>query len=444
MRSCIARFARFSGTSVIYRRDAAAALANPKHTLLAAVSCHRQDQPQFNASRRLSSLQAAEPANFLAEEVAKFDPRLSVEAAVTPPSSWFTDPRIYQLDKEAVLKSNWTVVGRSDQVDEAGKYFADTLTGEPFIVVRDQDGKLGAFYNVCRHHAAQIKPDCSSGCEKELVCPYHGWSYALDGRLKRAKRLKGIKDFKATQFGLVPIAVCEKWGFIFVNFSANKNGQESGGDDELEAKFAPVFSDLDSFGSYERLRFVRRVDYTVGCNWKVFVDNYLDGGYHVPVLHRDLTTNLDVGSYTTQVEEFHSLQKVGGSGDDDRIGKGAVYAYLYPNFMINRYGQWMDTNLVLPTGPSSCRVIYDYFMEQEKIDELSAASEFDGYLEKSLSESDQVHQEDAMICESVQRGLSSSGYDIGRYAPNVEMADHQFHLQLAKQYRQFLQLSESG
>merc|ERR1712212_825706 len=108
----------------------------------------------------------------------------------------------------------------------------------------------------------------------------------------------------------------------------------------------------------------------VSCNWKVFVDNYLDGGYHVPVLHQDLTTNLDIGSYSTQVEDLFSLQKVSGDNSDQRIGKGAVYAFMYPNFMINRYGNWMDTNLVLPTGPESCRVIYDYYLESGKISRL--------------------------------------------------------------------------
>ena len=182
-----------------------------------------------------------------------------------------------------------------------------------------------------------------------LTCPYHGWSYALDGRLKRASKLKGIKDFKASNFGLKPIQVCEKKGFIFINFSANADPRI------IDERFKGVFESLEELGSYGQLSFVKRVDYKVKCNWKVFVDNYLDGGYHVPVLHKDLTTNIDLRSYKTDVKDFFSIQTVAGNAKDDRIGKAALFAYLYPNFMINRYGPWMDTNLVLPTGTLKSR-----------------------------------------------------------------------------------------
>merc|ERR1719394_1644256 len=105
------------------------------------------------------------------EHVNKFDIGTTVESAVTPPSAWFTHPDMFELDKMGVMKTNWTVAGRSDQVREAGMFFADELMGEPYVVVRDHEGILRAFYNVCRHHAAQLTPSCSSGCTKELVCP---------------------------------------------------------------------------------------------------------------------------------------------------------------------------------------------------------------------------------------------------------------------------------
>ena len=114
----------------------------------------------------------------------------------------------------------------------------------------------------------------------------------------------------------------------------------------MKANFSPLFEDLQSFGSYDELAFVKRVDYTVRCNWKVFVDNYLDGGYHVPVLHKDLTETIDFSSYQTQVEEYFSVQRVTGDQEqDERIGKGAIYLFMYPNFMINRSWFLKNSNL---------------------------------------------------------------------------------------------------
>lgn len=342
------------------------------------------------------------------DQVQRFDPSLPIEEAPTPPASWYRDERIYALEKQAVFRATWQPVGRLDQVRSPGDYFTGELVGEPFVVARDEEGQLRAFYNVCRHHAAVVAQ--GQGCTELFVCPYHGWAYRLDGRLRRAPRLGGVKGFDREKFGLVPIPVAT-WGpFVFIHLGPD-----------------PEPLDLSELGRYlpdlDRLTFVTRRTYEIGCNWKVYVDNYLDGGYHVEYLHGDLGAQLDLGGYRTEIHERFSVQLCSaGEGATDRIGGGAVYAWLYPNFMLNRYGPILDTNWVIPLGVDRCFTVFDYFFENP--DDTN-------FIEKSLADSHQVQQEDIDICESVQKGLSSSAYDVGRYAPTVEMGELHFHRLLA-------------
>ena len=250
----------------------------------------------------------------------------------------------------------------------------------------------------------------------------HGWTYDLDGRLRKAPRMAGVQEFDRDAHGLVPMDVAA-WGpLIFIR--PEREGQT------LDELIAPLAGRVDT----SSLRFVKRVEYELACNWKVFVDNYLDGGYHVEHLHRGLASQLDLGSYHTEISGRVSLQLCGASQGDapadaagdscDRIGSGAVYAFVYPNLMINRYGPIMDTNWAVPLGPERTLTIFDYYFEPQSATDRS-------FVERSLAASDRVQQEDIEICESVQRGLRSSSFDRGRYAPTVEQAAHRFHCQLA-------------
>jgi len=393
----------------------------------------------MSAANALKKLSTSRPLVFrslssispgaLDEEVRRFDPSVTVESAVTPPSSWFVDDKFHELDQRSVFGENWIYVGRTAQCSEPGQYFSGSVGREPFVVARDNKGTLRAFYDVCRHHAAKVSPEEGEGCVDKFTCPYHGWTYGLDGRLTRANRLKDIKDFKTKDFGLKPMSVAE-WGpLVFVNADP---AAESG---SLAKGVSPLpTNDLFS----PELKWVKRVVFPVGCNWKVFVDNYLDGGYHVQHLHKDLAAALSIDTYKTDVHETCSVQTVTGAANDPRVGgERSIYAYLFPNFMLNRYGPWLDTNAVVPTGPRTCSIVYDYFLEASVTASMSEA-ELEKFVGESLASSGQVQAEDTMICQSVQRGLESSGYDVGRYAPRVEMADHAFHARLATHYRKFL------
>jgi len=362
---------------------------------------------------------------WLRDEVARFDAAVPLESAWLPPSSWYNDARFYELERDTVFRNNWLIAARADQIRSTGDYVAGSITGEPHVIVRNQDGHLNAFFNVCRHHAAQVMS--GAGCTESLVCPYHGWTYGLDGRLLKAPELGAVKGFDRGAFGLVPMSV-ESWcDLLFISMSKSPTA------------LTPQLTELERrlrAMQIDNLQFVARRKYRLACNWKVYVDNYLDGGYHVDYLHKGLAAQLDMDSYRTEVFERYSIQSGAGAGGDgekgsdfsERIGDKVLYAWLYPNLMINRYGPMMDTNWVIPHGHDETEVIFDYYFTPE------TAGDQD-FVEKSLASSDVVQQEDVDICESVQKGLGSSSYDRGRYSVKREQGELHFHRLLAQDFR---------
>ena len=363
---------------------------------------------------------------WLLEEIRRFDPAQSLDAAWLPPSSWYNDPRFYELERDTVFGNQWLIAARTDQLRNVGDYVAGMLAGEPYVVVRGEGGTLNAFFNVCRHHAAQVMN--GAGCTESLVCPYHGWTYGLDGRLLRAPELGAVRDFDRAQFGLVPMRVEEWCGIVFISMAKSPP--------PLTPQLSELATRLRDM-QVDRLQFVARRTYTLACNWKVYVDNYLDGGYHVGYLHRGLAAQLDMDSYRTEVFGRYSIQSGAGAGAGtnesgadfaERIGDRVLYAWLYPNLMINRYGPMMDTNWVIPHGHDRTEVIFDYYFTPE-----TAGDE--AFVEKSLAASDIVQKEDVDICESVQRGLGSSSYDRGRYSVKREHGEFHFHRLLAGDFQ---------
>jgi choline monooxygenase len=291
----------------------------------------------------------------LRAELARFDPSLPIERAWTPPASWYRGSDFLALERERVFGRSWQAVARLDQVARPGDYVAGCLADLPYVVLRDESGTLRAFHNVCRHHAAQV---CEgSGTVTELTCPYHGWTYRLDGRLTRAPHLGRNDVFDRDRFSLKPAAVAAWDPLVFIHL----------GDDPapLEPQLAPLASRLQAQNT-AALKFVARRSYQLRCNWKVYVDNYLDGGYHVSVLHRALAGQLDLDTYKTEIFDRLSIQtcrtpeeapQAAGGDFAERLGAEAVYAFVYPNLMLNRYGSILDTNLVVPLGPEQCEVV---------------------------------------------------------------------------------------
>jgi choline monooxygenase len=352
--------------------------------------------------------------------LALYDQEAPLELAYTIPAAWYVDERITHLENQQVFGSNWIAVGRTDQVAAAGQFFTFDLAGEPLVIVRGTDNTLRAFFNVCRHHAAAVAT-APCGVAQLLRCPYHGWTYGLDGSLKGTPEFAGVCNFDRAENGLLPVRV-ETWeNFIFVNLDQQAPALEDYLGD-LPQRLAPL--------SVYSLGFFARKSYTLACNWKVYVDNYLDGGYHVPHLHKGLNSVLDYSEYTIENGEHYALQSSPLVASQDasvahtRTGDRAYYYWLYPNFMINIYQGVMDTNLVLPLGTDRCQVVFDFFF-------ADTSAEKTHYNEESVAVSDRVQAEDVDICESVQRGLYSRAYGAGRLSVRRETGEHLFHRLLA-------------
>jgi choline monooxygenase len=347
-----------------------------------------------------------------------YNPNNPLEKAWTIPAPWYFDQRIAQLERSSVFASNWQVVGRLDQVQEPGQFFTIDVNGEPLVVVRSDDGTLRAFYNVCRHHAAAVVPE-ERGCTKNFRCPYHGWTYGNDGALKGMVEFEGVCNFNRADNGLVPVRVDGWENFILVN---------------LDGRAAPLGEFLGKTSEIvaplklrENLHYFDRRIYTLNCNWKVYVDNYLDGGYHVPHAHKGLSSVVEYTKYTIENFERSCLQSSpldSTAAMESAIGATrqgtAFYLWVYPNFMINAYSGVMDTNLVLPLGVDKCAVIFDYYF-------ADVSKKAEQHHRESIAVSEKVQDEDMAICDSVQRGLASRAYVAGRLSVRREAGEHLFH-----------------
>lgn len=357
----------------------------------------------------------------LEQIVASYDELAPLAEASTIPAAWYVDERIADLERQTVFSRTWQAIGRAAQVEESGHFVTANVAGEPLVAVRGNDGVLRAFYNVCRHHAAAVVTE-PCGQASILHCPYHGWNYGLDGTLKGTPEFDGVQNFQRQDHGLVPVKV-ETWEkFVFVNLdpAAAPLAAFLGG---LAKRAAPL--------ELSKLHYYTSRSYDIHCNWKVFVDNYLDGGYHVPHLHRGLNSVLDYKQYTIENEDRYCLQSSPLVLSDEnmterttRKGNRAWYFWLHPNFMFNCYEGYLDTNLVIPVDVEHCRVIFDFYLS-----DVSEAARI--YNEQSVAAGNRVQDEDLEICEAVQRGLKSRSYGAGRLSVRREAGEQLFHQLLA-------------
>ena len=474
----------------------------------------------------------------------------NIESSLTPPSSWYTDPLFYHEIEKNITFRRWIYGGRLDLLKNKGDYIAGTIINEPYIIVRNNnntvmndsfnnklqdininkkvivddssDNKnnikcsgyddkiskddnnnnnqldgLNAFFNVCRHHAAQIHDDGNGSIVGDrMICPYHGWEYTLHGRLAKATYMKGCKNFKAKDNGLIPIEMdtLGPWTFLNLNGQDNRDNisssSSSSSSNDLNNNNNDVSGDTsasndinnNSNGSnyndnmnktmksklfhdqpdmkichqllkqtnYDQLIHIKTKKYHLKCNWKVFIDNYLDGGYHVPIAHKELSNLINMKTYERIKYDNFFLQQVnsntssssasvassrlqsspsssslisskGEEEDDDDSSNKALYIFHYPNLCINRYGKWMDTNIVWPLNVNECIVEFDWYVDNDMINDTN-------YINDCLLESEKVQLEDIWLCERVQKGLESSAYHYGgRYSPMMETGEFMFH-----------------
>jgi phenylpropionate dioxygenase-like ring-hydroxylating dioxygenase large terminal subunit len=347
-----------------------------------------------------------------------YNPNTSLDHAFTIPATWYTDRELYELELATVFSNSWHFGARRDQLEKPGSYVTTDIGNEPIVVVRGSDNVLRGFFNVCRHHAAAVMTE-AAGTANQLRCPYHGWTYSLAGELKGTPDFTGVCDFNRTSNNLLQINVAEWENWVFVKLS--KSGW-------LLSEFLGSLIEQVSPLQLDGLSWLERRHYSFDCNWKVFVDNYLDGGYHVPYLHKGLDSVLDYNNYQIEIQDRFCLQwspivTKGAEPQTGAVRKGdrALYYWLYPNFMINWYDGVLDTNLVIPRGVDQTEVIFDFYFP----DVVSPEAR-----EKNLASIEvgqRIQDEDVAICKSVQRGLNSRAYNAGRLSVRREAGEHLFH-----------------
>ena len=336
--------------------------------------------------------------------------------AFTLPSNFYVDPDYLEQEKRRIFWRTWQIVGRSEQVANPGDYFTANLCGEPLLLVRDTERNLRGFYNVCRHRAGPPAEGC--GSRKVFRCGYHGWTYGLDGRLLNAPEMDGTEDFRFEDFRLRPVQVAEWEGQLFVNLSPEA--------EPLVTALRELPQQAAKF-HLGKMKLAGRRDYHMQCNWKVYIDNYLEG-YHLPSVHPSLNRELDYNAYVTTLFERHSLQTspIRGPENEANVERryrqasgdmAAEYFWIFPNWMLNCYPDNVSLNIVLPTGPESCVVIFEWYFLPER---MSAA-------EETMKFSDEIQVEDGRICELVHQNLKSQSYDRGRYSAKQEKCLHHFH-----------------
>ena len=355
----------------------------------------------------------------LVDLIHSYDSSASLDNAYTIPASWYVDRDLYELELKTVFSKSWQFAARLDQLRETGSYVTSEIANEPIVVVRGNNDQLYGHFNVCRHHAAAVMTE-PEGVASQLRCPYHGWTYSLAGELKGTPDFSGVCNFERRDNGLVPVEIAEWENWVFVKLEGGPPSIK----DFLTKQMTEEIGALD----LESLQWLERRHYNFDCNWKVFVDNYLDGGYHIPYLHKGLDSVLDYSSYLIENGEHHCLQcspMVSEGAEQQtgavRTGERALYYWIYPNFMINYYDGIMDTNLVVPRSVDKTEVIFDFYF---------ADTQTPSAREKNLASIEvgqRIQDEDVGICKSVQRGLRSRAYQAGRLSVRREAGEHLFH-----------------
>jgi choline monooxygenase len=317
------------------------------------------------------------------------------------------------------------------------------VAGEPLLVVRGTDGQLRGFYNVCRHRAGPPAEGC--GSRKLFQCGYHGWTYGLDGSLISATEIEGVEGFRPEDFALVPVRTEEWFNLVFVNLDSQAPSlADSLGELPRQAGRFPFAS----------MKLFERRTYDMKCNWKTYVDNYLEG-YHLPTVHPGLNRELDYKAYVVEPHTVEGPSEARKGENDGRVSgyvrqfspiRGAQpgdatprryqearealttdYFWIFPNWMLNCYPDNVSLNIVLPVEPERTLAIFEWYLPQKDHAAPTAKA--------SVEFSDQIQIEDIAICEAVQKNLRSRSYSRGRFSVKQEKGVHAFHRMYAEWMR---------
>jgi choline monooxygenase len=328
----------------------------------------------------------------------------------TLPASWYTDPAILALEQERIFARAWQYVGRTEQVAKPGDYFSSRAGHIPVAVVRDENGALNGFVNVCRHRGHEVVS--GQGNRRTLQCPYHAWTYGLDGCLRAVPRRERERDLPVENLSLHRVQV-DTWGpFVFVNpdLEAGPLAETLG---DVPASVAETGFDLDA------LEYEGRWEWIVRSNWKIGIENYLEC-YHCPTAHPGFSELLDVdpdeyrlstGRWTSSQRTHvrHSILNGDRTGAYDPRGGSveAQYHLVWPTFTINVEAGVPNVGIDVwwPDGPDRTIGVSERWFAPDVPKSLR---------EEMIAFARQVGHEDDSLCESVHRGLASGMVRRGR------------------------------
>jgi choline monooxygenase len=345
------------------------------------------------------------------------------EQSFTIPARYYLDQDILEQEKESIFYRNWFYAGHQSQLTEPGCYLTVQVCDQNILVVRDRQGDLKAYYNVCQHRGHELL--FGSGKVRTITCPYHAWSYGYDGELKAARNTEKLVDFDKCRFSLKPVQVEVFCGLVFVNLDL--------GAAPLKQQAASLEKEIREFcPRVDEVTFAQRDDYDVASNWKVLVDNFLEC-YHCAPAHKDFVSLVDMDSYSIEVHEIYSSHVSDAAkttaSNAYHFEKGEVdfgYAgwFLWPNLTIWIYPG--DPNIsvlqMIPQGAGRTIEYQDWYLPNPQPTQQQR--------DAMVYQRDVLQPEDVGLCESVYRGLHSKGYNQGRFVVDPdrsELSEHGVH-----------------
>ncbi len=337
--------------------------------------------------------------------------------AKTLPQHYFVSPEIFEEEQEKIFSRQWVLAGHQSQIGEAGNYFTADIAGESLIVVRDKGGQIRGFFNVCRHRGSRLIEN-RNGQSQGIQCPYHAWTYALDGRLLGAPQMDDVPGFDKTNYSLHAVNLAVWEGFIFVNLMDSPNS--------LKQWFAPLAGKFSRW-NLSALQSAKRVEYEVRANWKLIFQNYSEC-YHCAGVHpelskisphdsaeNDLTEGPFLGGFM-RINKNKSLTMsgnacsvpVGHFGDDD--SHLVFYYSIFPNMLLSLHPDYVMVHQLRPQSPERTLILCDWLFHPE------AFGSEDFKPDDATEFWDMVNRQDWHVCQLSQQGISSRAYQPGPYS----------------------------
>ena len=349
--------------------------------------------------------------------------RQDPKQSFTLPARFYTDAAIFEAEKSAIFYRTWHYAGHVSQVAEPGMFLTTRIHEQNVFVARGRDGELRAFFNVCAHRGHELLE--GTGKKNVITCPYHAWAFDFDGRLVNARNSENVAGFDKCDFSLKPVRVEVFCGLVLINLDQDAQPfaqQMAGLEDEIR-EYLPAVDDL---------AFAQRDTYHVQSNWKVLVDNFLEC-YHCAPAHRDFVDLVDMNSYRTITHKLYSSQCAAAPRttksnafefEPGEVDFGYAGFFVWPNFTIWIYPGEPNLSVLQmnPDQPETCVEYQDWFTPGGSITpQLADAIAY---------QKDVLQPEDIGLCESVQRGLKSLGYNQGRFIVDeglTELSEHAVH-----------------